>query len=133
MKKLLLYIVVLLNITIYAQDKETFGVDKWKEGYIKPYFGVWEYKGDYIVTRWNKKVSGGTLYFVYPSNPEIDEETIYIGKDSLITSIRNIVTKEANYGSYKLKGKRKLVKTTYSSNLYMKEIIDVVVYKLIKN
>ena len=125
MKKLLLYIVILLNITIYAQDKEE---------YIKPYFGVWEYNETYIVTRWNENVStGGRLYFVSASNPEIEEETIHIGKDSLITSIYNIVTKEANYGSYKLKGRRKLVKTTYSSNLYMKEIIDVVVYKLIKN
>ena len=110
---------------MYAQDKEE---------YIKPYFGVWEYNENYIVTHWNKNVStGGRLYFISASNPEIKEETIYIGKDSLITNIYNRVTKEFKRGSYKLKGKRKLIKTTYLRNGYTKEIIDVVVYKLIKN
>ena len=122
MKKLLLYIVILLNISIYAQDKEK---------YIKPYFGVWEFNEDNIITRWDKDMAtGGRLYFE-SSIHHIEEGTVYIGKDSLITYVDNLLTKKSHYASYKLIGRKKLEKTTYST-LYKKEILDVVVYKLIK-
>jgi hypothetical protein len=122
MKKLLLYIVVLYNITIYGQNTQEL---------VQPYLGEWENVNEHITTHWNKKYArGGRLFFINDKR-EIDEGTIYICKDSLFTYMQNNITKEFFYASYKLIDKNTLKKTIYYQ--FTQGIKEIQIYKTINN